>query len=74
MNISQIETEALSLPVDDRATLAHRLLLSLDEVSEPEFDRLWGEESVRRAAQIDDGQRQCVSGDDVARKARALLK
>ena len=74
MHISQIETEALSLPVDDRANLAHRLLLSLDEVSEPEFDRLWGEESARRAAQIDDGRRQCVPGDEVARKARALLK
>lgn len=74
MNISQIETEALSLPVDDRANLAHLLLLSLDEISEPEFDRLWGDESARRAVQIDDGGRQCVSGHEVARKARALLK
>ncbi|HSO78811.1 MAG TPA: addiction module protein [Chromatiaceae bacterium] len=74
MNIAQIESEALSLPVDARASLAHRLLLSLEEISEPEFDRLWGEESARRAAEIDAGLAQAVPGDEVARKARALLR
>jgi len=74
MNIDQLETEALSLPVDARASLAHRLLLSLDEVSEPEFDRLWGEESARRALEVDAGRAQTSSSDEVARKARALLR
>lgn len=74
MNIAQIESGALSLPVDARASLAHRLLLSLEEISEPEFDRLWGEESARRAAEVDAGLAQTVSGDEVAGKARALLR
>lgn len=70
----QIESEALSLPVEDRASLAHRLLLSLEEISEPEFDRLWGEESARRAAEADAGLSRIISGEEVAKKARALLK
>lgn len=74
MNPAQIETEALSLPVDARAALAQRLLLSLEEVSEPEFERLWGKESARRATAIDAGKMQSVSGDVVAIKARALLR
>jgi hypothetical protein len=74
MNIAQIESEALSLPVDARASLAHRLLLSLEEISEPEFDRLWGEESARRAAEVDAGLTQAVPDDEVARKVRALLR
>ncbi|TAN47336.1 MAG: addiction module antitoxin RelB [Methylococcaceae bacterium] len=52
MNIAQIESEALILPADARASLAHQLLLSLEEISEPEFDRLWGEESARRLSRI----------------------
>jgi hypothetical protein len=74
MNEAQIETEAMSLPVAARASLAYRLLLSLEEIAEPEFDRLWGEESVRRAAEADAGLGQSVSGEEVARKARALLR
>lgn len=74
MNLVQIESEALSLPVQDRATLVQRLLLSLEDVSESEFDYLWAEESVRRVAEYDAGKTQTISGEDVARKARTLLR
>ena len=74
MNAAEIESEALALPIDARASLAHRLLLSLEEISEPEFDRLWGEESVRRVAEADAGLTLAVSGEEVARKARVLLR
>ena len=74
MNAAQIEADALSLPVDARALLAHRLLLSLEEISESEFDRLWGEASAQRVAAAEAGVTQAVSGEQVARKARALLR
>ena len=74
MNIAEIESEALALAVDDRACLAHRLFSSLQEVVVPEFDRLWGEESARRAAEFDSGQLSATSGEQVARKARALIR
>jgi len=74
MNLAQIESEALALPVQDRATLAERLLLSLEEISEPEFEHLWAEESVRRIADLDAGKAQTISGAEVAKKARALLR
>jgi hypothetical protein len=45
-----------------------RLLLSLEEISEPEFDRLWGEESARRAAEFDAGKAQAISGEEAQRK------
>jgi putative addiction module component (TIGR02574 family) len=74
MNLLQIESEALELPVKDRAALAQRLLLSLEEVSETEFERLWTDESFRRVAEFDAGKSVFVSGDEVARKVRALLR
>jgi len=74
MDFAQLESEVLSLPVQERAALVQRLLLSLEEISEPEFDRLWGEESARRAAELDAGKVQAIPGEEVAKKARALLR
>ena len=74
MDLAQLESEVLSLPVQERAALVQRLLLSLEEISEPEFDRLWGEESAHRAAELDAGKVQAIPGEEVAKKARALLR
>jgi putative addiction module component (TIGR02574 family) len=74
MDIEEIEAQALSLPIDARASLARRLLQSLEEVSEKEYERLWGEESARRAAEVDSGRTQAVPASEVARKARSLLR
>ncbi len=40
MDIKEIEAEALSLPSEERASLAHRLLLSLEDISDAEFEVL----------------------------------
>lgn len=74
MNLAQIESEVLALPVEQRASLAQRLLLSLEEATDAEFDRLWGEESVRRIGEFNAGVVQAIPGEVVAAKARALLK
>ena len=75
MNIKDIEVEALALPREDRASLAHRLLLSLEEeVSDAEFDRVWAEESAKRAADADAKLGLSIPADEVAKKARALLR
>jgi len=74
MNLNQIESEALALPVQDRAALAQRLLLSLEDITESEFEQLWAEESVRRVAEFDSGKALSISGEEVAKKARALLR
>ena len=74
MTLDHIQSEALSLSLNERALLAQRLLLSLEEISESEFDRLWGEESAARAARFDSSQVQAIPGEEVAAKARALLR
>ena len=74
MTLSQLEAEIFALTVQERATLVQRLLLSLEEISEPEFETLLANESAQRAARFDAGQAQAISGAEVAKKARALLK
>ena len=74
MSLSQLETEIFALPVQERASLVQRVLLSLEEVSESEFQELWANESAKRATRFDAGETQNISGEDVAKKARALLR
>jgi len=75
--LEELETEALELPVRDRAALAHRLIASLDEGPEDdptEVELAWEEEIRRRLAAYRSGKVQTISSDDVFAKARALLK
>jgi len=44
----EVLKSALSLKLEDRATLAERLLASLDELDEEEAERVWAEEAQRR--------------------------
>ncbi len=74
MTLTQLETEIFALPIQDRTSLIQRLLLSLEDISESEFETLWAIESAQRAAQFDAGEVQSISGEEVAKKARALLQ
>ena len=74
MNLPDLETEALKLPVADRARLAERLLESLDTLSEEEHGRLWIEEATRRDVELDENPSCGRSAQDVLRDARARLR
>jgi putative addiction module component (TIGR02574 family) len=74
MNTTAIEQEALHLSVTDRARLAHKLLLSLETMSESELEQIWFDEAERRASEIDQGLTKLISAEEVSRKAHALLK
>jgi hypothetical protein len=70
MNTEAIEEVALHLPIEQRAQLAHRLLLTLDDFSEA----AWREESQHRAADLNQGISSPVSSDEVSALAKSLLK
>ena len=74
MKLDTIQHEALHLPVQERAQLAHRLLESLDDLSETETEQLWLLEAQRRAREIDDGVMQLVSAEELERRVQAQLK
>jgi hypothetical protein len=74
MDFKVLAHEALSLPVSDRAKLAHELLASLDSLSEPDLERMWLDEAEHRARQLDQGIVQLIPCDVVSQRARALHK
>ena len=74
MTISEVKSLALELSPEERAELASDLLLSLDNLSEPEIAHLWLEEASRRDAEIDAGTAKLIPGEQVFAEARARLK
>ena len=74
MDIQSLENEALQLPTRQRARLAHRLLESLDDLSESEGEAAWIEEAHRRANELDSSSVQPVSPEELERRIRATLR
>ena len=68
MTKEQILREAMSLNVEERGELAEELLLTVDQILDPE----WAAEIQRRVAEIDAGE-PLLDGDEVMRQARARL-
>ena len=69
MKFDEISTAALQLSVEERAQLAGSLLLSLDEPSESEVERLWLEEAERRLKEFREGRVSGIPADEVFRRA-----
>ena len=74
MDPQTVEQEALRLPPEDRAKLAQKLLLSLDTLSEKELEQAWLIEADRRARELDRGDVQPISAEEVRHRARSLLR
>jgi hypothetical protein len=74
MDTATITSEALSLPVQQRAELAAQLLSSLDALSESEIEPLWLQEAAHRAAEMDQGLSKRIPAEEVRRQANALLR
>jgi putative addiction module component (TIGR02574 family) len=74
MNLKQIENQALDLSEEERAKLAQKLILSLENAKDEDIEKEWLAEARRRAVEIDNGEVQPISAADVRKKAQALLR
>ena len=74
MNTETIEETVLHLPMQQRAELAHKLLLSLEDQSEDEIAEAWRIEALRRSAEIDSGAVKSISAEEASAAVRLLLK
>ena len=74
MDTETLEQAALRLPIQQRAELAHKLLLSLEEQDEDEIAEAWRIEALRRSAEIDNGSVKAISAEEASAAVRLLLK
>ena len=61
----EILRAALSLPQEDRAELADKILQSLDETDQDEVDARWAREAEDRISAFDRGEIQAIPGEEV---------
>lgn len=73
-NSKAVLEAALSLSPEDRAELAERLMLSLDEQHQAEVERAWEEEIGRRLDQIDRGEVTLISAEEAKQRIRERKK
>jgi putative addiction module component (TIGR02574 family) len=73
MDTELLTREALALPAQDRARLAELLLSSLDDLPEQELERLWVAKAQRRAAELQKGDVQPVTAENLRLRVRTLL-
>lgn len=74
LSAEALESEALSLPKEDRTRLIVHLLESIDERSSPDprrVERAWLNEANRRYQAYLAGSEQTVSSEDVVADLRA---
>jgi putative addiction module component (TIGR02574 family) len=69
---SELEAEAMSLPIEARALLLDRLLASLG--SDPEIEAAWAAEAQRRDEEVESGQVVPIALDDVLARLRAKAR
>ena len=66
MSTSEVIQQALSLKVSERYFLLEMLHHSLDK-PDPEIDRVWQEEALRRVKAYDEGRVETVSMEEAFR-------
>jgi putative addiction module component (TIGR02574 family) len=74
--LKEIEQELLHLPQAERARLAHRLIVSLDEDLPPDdgIEAAWLEEVKRRDAETERGDVQTIPAEEAMRRVSEALK
>jgi putative addiction module component (TIGR02574 family) len=74
MNAETLEQTVLHLPIQQRAELARKLILSLEDQNEEEVAEAWHAEALRRANELDSGHADTVSAEEAHAAARAMLR
>jgi putative addiction module component (TIGR02574 family) len=70
----EIESAALALPLEARATLAEHLLESLSVEDQQRIDATWAIEAKRRDQEIEDGLVTALPGEEVMKRLRSRYK
>lgn len=73
-NSKSVLEAALALPADDRAEIAERLMLSLDEQRQQEIEDAWTAEIQRRMDEVDRGEVAMIPANEAMRQIRERRK
>jgi len=64
-SVETLAQEAMQLPPDQRLTLAHKILSSVEPAASPELEVLWDTEIRARIARYDGGEARGIPASEV---------
>jgi putative addiction module component (TIGR02574 family) len=71
--VSEIVEEARGLPYGERTELIERLIADAAKEIDPEIEKAWGDEAVRRIKEMEEGNVLGIPGEVVAAKIRKIV-
>lgn len=71
--LEKLRSEALMLPSEERAELAHALVKSLDAPADTDAADAWDREILRRLAAIDAGTARLIDKDEFRRRMQERI-
>ncbi len=69
--LQEVVSKAHSLSPEERAELAHELIVSLDDLTDKENERAWDEEIERRIKEIKSGKAKGRAAEEILAEIRA---
>jgi putative addiction module component (TIGR02574 family) len=69
--LQEVENKALALSAEERAKLAHELIVSLDDAIDKEVETAWDAEIERRVKEIKSGVAKGRPAEDILAEIRA---
>ena len=69
----ELSEQLLTLPRDDRAQMARRLIASLETETSEKVEAAWREEIARRTRELDEDLVETIPGDQVLAEIRQRL-
>lgn len=69
--LQEVATKAHSLSPDERAELAHDLIVSLDEAIDTEYEMAWDAEIKKRVKEIKSGKAKGRPAEEILAEIRA---
>ena len=71
--LEKLRSEALRLPEQERAELAHELVKSLDSPADADAAEAWEREILRRLGEIEAGTATLIDREELRRRMRARM-
>jgi putative addiction module component (TIGR02574 family) len=71
--VSEIVEEARQLPYGERTELIEQLIADSARHPDPEIEKAWGDEALRRLAEMESGKVKPIPADEVMARARKII-
>ena len=73
IELDSLTSQLLALPVEHRLTLGERLIESVEPFAKEGVDEGWSDELKLRIGEIENGQVECISSEDVHAEVRRRI-